>query len=55
MEKDLQEKDKQLQESISKQTDMEQKLFHLNLLEYKQKQENERLLKVNLKLLINNF
>lgn len=27
---------------------MEQKLFKLNMLEYQQKQENERLLKVNL-------
>ncbi|RNA39993.1 ras and EF-hand domain-containing -like [Brachionus plicatilis] len=43
--KDLLDKDKQLQDSLSKQIDMEQKLFRLNLLEYKQKQENERLIK----------
>lgn len=35
-----------MQESLVKQTELEQKLFKLNLLEYQQKQENERLMKV---------
>lgn len=42
----MQEKEKFLQESVSKQSELEQKLFNLNLMEFKQKQENERLLKV---------
>ncbi|CAF1005588.1 unnamed protein product, partial [Brachionus calyciflorus] len=45
LEVDLSEKEKQLEESLGKQIEMEQKLFRLNLLEYQQKQENERLLK----------
>ena len=45
-----QEKEKVLQESIAKQNDLEQKLFNLNLMEFKQKQENERLLKVCLSI-----
>jgi hypothetical protein len=46
LEKDLQTKEKYLQETVSKQSELEQKLFNLNMAEYKQKQENERLLKV---------
>jgi hypothetical protein len=45
LEHDLKDKEKMLQDSLSRQVDMEQKLFKLNLLEYQQKQENERLLK----------
>ena len=40
------EKESNLQESLKKQTEMEQKLYQINLMEYQQKQENERLLKV---------
>jgi hypothetical protein len=46
LERDLIEKEKLLQDSVARQVEMEQKLFKLNLLEYQQKQENERLLKV---------
>lgn len=46
LEHELKEKDFKLQESSAKQVEMEQKLFKLNLMEYQQKQENERLLKV---------
>ena len=46
LDQDLKEKEKQLQESITRQTELEQKLFKLNMLEFQQKQENERLLKV---------
>ena len=48
LERDLREKEKQLQESIGKQSEMERNLFNLNMLEYQQKQENERLQKVTL-------
>jgi hypothetical protein len=46
LERDLREKEKQLQDSLGKQTEMERNLFNLNMLEYQQKQENERLQKV---------
>ena len=45
LEHDLKEKEKLLQDSVTRQVEMEQKLFKLNLLEFQQKQENERLLK----------
>ena len=44
--KDAQNRYKQLQDSLGKQTEMERNLFNLNMLEYQQKQENERLQKV---------
>lgn len=47
METDLHEKEKYMQESISRQIEMERKLNDLNCLEYQQKMENERLLKEN--------
>lgn len=50
LEFDLKEKEKLLQDSVSRQVEMEQKLFKLNLLEYQQKQENDRLLKVQNKI-----
>jgi hypothetical protein len=46
LERDLIEKERHLQESISKQAEMERNLFKLNMMEYQQKQENERLQKV---------
>jgi hypothetical protein len=42
----LAEKEKNLQESLSRQSLMEQKLSTINQMEYQQKLENERLLKV---------
>ena len=50
LDQDLKEKEKQLNESISRQTELEQKLFKLNMLEFQQKQENERLLKASYQL-----
>lgn len=41
------EKERILQESISKQIEMERSLSQLNSIEYKQKQENERLMREN--------
>lgn len=46
LEQDLKDKERLLQDSLAKQVEMEQKLFKLNLLEYQQKQENDRLLRV---------
>jgi hypothetical protein len=48
LETDLREKEKQLQESLGKQTEMERNLFNLNMIEYQQKQENDRLQKVSI-------
>ena len=42
----LAEKEKNLQESLSRQSLMEKKLSTINQMEYQQKLENERLLKV---------
>ena len=46
LEREMAQKEKFLQDSISKQHELEQKLFNLNMMEFKQKQENERLQKV---------
>jgi len=46
----LTEKEKILQESLIKQSEMEKKLYTINQIEYQQKLENERLLRVNYKL-----
>ena len=52
LELDMLEKERHLQESLRKQADLEEKLFKLNLLEFQQKQENERLLKVILLIVL---
>ena len=44
----LVEKENHLQESLRRQSEMEKKLYNINLIEYQQKQENERLLKVGI-------
>jgi hypothetical protein len=42
----LMDKEKELQESVNKLSEMEQKLYKINLADYQQKQENDKLLKV---------
>ena len=46
LEYDLREKERSLNESLTKQNELEQKLSKLNSLEFQQKLENERLLRV---------
>ena len=46
LEYDLREKERSLNESLTKQSELEQKLSKLNSLEFQQKLENERLLRV---------
>ncbi len=49
LDEDLKEKERMLNESQTKQAELEQKLYKLNMQEYAQKQENERLQQVKLK------
>ena len=47
MEIELSEKENSLQESLQKQTEMAKKLSNIYLMEFEQKKQNEKLLKVN--------
>ena len=47
MEIELSEKENSLQESLQKQTEMAKKLSDIYLMEFEQKKQNEKLLKVN--------